>query len=136
MAAEPATSDLHNDVETNAVDPKETPENYAALPKHDRPSLYTILTCSLTQVLSMLFVKLLMHPCIYIAWKAIGVIFCEWPLNFLVFNNGIFVLFFRLVTFRWSTDPPHCPHCFWIVSGLVLIGFTLCEKLGLLWKLD
>jgi hypothetical protein len=87
-------------------------------------------------MLSMLCVKLLMHRCIYIAWKAIGVIFCEWPLNFLVVNHGIFVLFFRLVTFRWSTDPPHCPHCFWIVSGLVLIGFTLCEKLGLLWKLD
>ena len=132
MASEPEKpASSVNGAETKAADSKKTPER-----KHDRPSLYRSLTDTPTQVLSMLCVKLLMHPCIYTAWKAIGFIFCEWPLNFLVFNHGIFVLFFRLVTFRWSTDPPHCPHCFSIVSGLVLIAFTLCEKLGLLWKLD
>jgi len=51
------------------------------------------------QVLSWLIVKLLMHRWIYVAFKETGFFFCEWPLNFLVLNGGIFGLFKKLATF-------------------------------------
>lgn len=91
----PPSQDLGN----GAVNPEVTPKNNAAVPKHHRPSPFTVLIDSLMEVLSWLIVKLLMHRWIYVAFKEIGFFFCEWPLNFLVLNGGIFGLFKRLVTF-------------------------------------
>jgi hypothetical protein len=149
---------LDNGAATNGTngeteDAEETPVYCAALPNQHGHSLYNFLRHGQTtrvdatfpsdlakqswqQVVSMLCVKLLWRS--YTPMKLMGLA-TEWTLNFLALNHGIFVLLFRLLFFRWRTDPLHCPHCFrivprsssgWLKShGVTIVGVVLALKL-------